>query len=540
MIVAINAGGPAATYNGVQYDADNYYNGGTTSSTTDAISGTTEDTVFQTERYGSYAYNIPVTEGTFSIDMQFAEIYQTEAGARAFNLYVENQLEMSSVDLYTLAGHDGAYEYSVEDIRVTDGSLDIELETLEDNGTIAGFAIYSPDGELTVAPTPPPSDENPSADCAVGPLPGAVSGTNNLPDPFTKLDGNRITDKSEWRCRRAEILEQSYAYIYGEKPARPSSVTGTVSGSSIQVNVSENGRSTSFSASVELPSTGSAPYPAVIGFGGGFFGIAQGMKDVIKSQGVAIIEFDPYQVGAEGSGQGNGRFYDIYPSSQAGLLTAWAWGASRIVDVLESSSQLNADRIGVTGCSRFGKAAFIAGAFDGRIALTIPNESGIGGVPALRLVPVVDSGGEQPSHAINYEPWFSPNAFRTFASSPNRLPVDTHEVIGLIAPRGLLILDNPHIGNLDPRSSYAAAAAAKRIYEALGVGNNMSFHNNVSDGSHCAWKSEFAQPLRDHVSRFLKGGSGTTGFINARSGSTVNVDSYINWTTPTLPGELGF
>lgn len=524
----------------MQYQADEYYNGGSVSSTTDPIAGTTDDALFQAERYGSYTYSIPVTAGTFSIDMQFAEIYQTAAGDRSFNLYIEDQLEMSNVDLYTLVGHDGAYEFSVDNIYVNDGSLDIELETLVDNGTIAGFAIYSPDGELTEPPTPPPSDENPSASCNVGPLPGAVSGTNNLPDPFRKLDGTRMTSKTEWRCRRAEILEQAYTYIYGEKPAKPSSVTGTVSSSSVQVSVSHNGRSTSFSASVELPSTGSAPYPAVIGFGGGFFGIAGGMKDVLSSQGVAIINFDPYQVGEEGGGQGNGRFYDIYGSSQAGLLTAWAWGASRIIDVLESSSLIDADSVGVTGCSRFGKAAFIAGAFDGRIALTIPNESGIGGVPALRLVPVVDSGGEQPSHAINYEPWFSPNAFRNFASSPNRLLIDTHEVIGLVAPRGLLILDNPHIGNLDYRSSYAAAAAGKRIYEALGVSSNMSFHNNVSNGNHCAWKSEFAQPLRDNVSKFLKGGSGNTGSINARSGSTVNVDSYINWTTPNLSGNLDF
>lgn len=499
--------------------------------------------MFQSERYGSFTYNIPVTPGTFSIDMQFAEIFHESAGSRSFNLYVEGQLELSQVDLYTLAGHDGAYTYEVTNVQVNDGSLDIELETLEDNGTIGGFAVFSPDGMLDEpppTPTPPPSDENPSANCNVGSLPGAVSATNNLPDPFTKLNGSRMTDKSEWRCRRGEILKQAYTYIYGEKPAKPSSVSGTVSSSSIQVSVSDNGRSTSFSASVELPSSGSAPYPAVINYGGGFFNMSQGMKDVIKSQGVAIIEFDPYQVGSEGSGQGNGRFYDIYTSSQAGLLTAWAWGASRIVDVLETSSLIDADKLGVTGCSRFGKAAFMAGAFDGRIALTIPNESGIGGVPALRLVPVVDSGGEQPSHAINYEPWFSPNAFSSFANSTNRLPIDTHEILGLIAPRGVLILDNPHIGNLDYHASYAAAVAGQRIYTALGVGSNLSYHSNVSDGNHCAWKSEFAQPLRDHVSKFLKGGSGTTGFINARSGSTVNVDSYINWTTPNLSGQLDF
>ena len=65
---------------------------------------------------------------------------------------------------------------------------------------------------------------------------------------------------------------------------------------------------------------------------------------------------------------------------------AWAWGVSRIIDVIEQSggSILKADAIGVTGCSRFGKGAFVIGAFDQRIALTMPIESGSAGVPIFR------------------------------------------------------------------------------------------------------------------------------------------------------------
>lgn len=526
------------------YEADRYSNGGSTSSTTDSITGVAEDTVFQSERYGSYSYEVPVTAATYSIDMQFAEIYHDGAGERLFNLYVEGNLEMSSIDLYTLAGHDGAYTFSVDDIAVNDGSLTIELETLTDNGTISGFAIYSATGQLDTPPPPPPSAENPSANCSVGSLPGynSLPNVSGLPDPFQRLDGSRISDKGQWRCRRAEILKQAWTYIYGEKPSKPSSVSGSVSSSNISVNVSHQGQSISFSASVELPSNGQPPYPAVIGFGGGFLGVNQQMKDILKSEGVAIISFDPYQVGSEGSGHGNGRFYNLYGSSHpAGLLTAWSWGASRIIDVLESNPAiLDASRIGVTGCSRFGKAAFIAGAFDGRVDLTIPIESGIGGVPALKMVPSVDSSGEQPSHAINYEPWLSPQAFGNFASNTGRLPVDTHEVLGLIAPRGVLILDNPHIANLDYRSSHAAAVAGREIYEALGIADRISYHSNISDGNHCSWKSEYSDGLRNNVIRFLKGGSANTGFINPRSGSTTNVNSWINWSTPNLPGQLDF
>lgn len=148
VVVAINAGGNPTTYNGITYQADVYFSGGTISSTTDGIGGSAEGTVFQSERYGSFSYSIPVTPGTYSIDVQFAEIYHEAANSRTFNLYVEGVEEISNVDLYSLAGHDGAYTYEVSNIRVDDGSLDIELQTVTDNATIAGFAVYSVDGSL--------------------------------------------------------------------------------------------------------------------------------------------------------------------------------------------------------------------------------------------------------------------------------------------------------------------------------------------------------------------------------------------------------
>lgn len=151
LIVAVNAGGQAAIYDGIDYQADRYAAGGTASTTADPISGVTEDTLFQSERYGSYSYRIPVTAGTYTIELQFAEIYHNSAGQRSFSVSVEDQVEMSDVDLYTLAGHDGAYRYQISNIRVSDGSLDIAVQTLVDNGTLAGFAVYSNDGSLLSA-----------------------------------------------------------------------------------------------------------------------------------------------------------------------------------------------------------------------------------------------------------------------------------------------------------------------------------------------------------------------------------------------------
>jgi len=148
LVVAINAGGPQTNYNGITYQADRYSVGGSLYSTSDPIAGTTEDTLFQTERYGSYSYHIPVTEGTYFIDLHFAEIYHNGAGQRSFNVLVEGQPILSNIDLFSMVGHDTAYTYEVDNVFVADGSLDISLQTLVDNGTLAGFSIHSPDGGL--------------------------------------------------------------------------------------------------------------------------------------------------------------------------------------------------------------------------------------------------------------------------------------------------------------------------------------------------------------------------------------------------------
>ncbi|MER5265344.1 cellulose-binding protein, partial [Actinosynnema sp. NPDC002837] len=128
--------------------------------------------------------------------------------------------------------------------------------------------------------------EDEGADCPVS-LPGSYPSTSRLPDPFTKVDGRRISSRSDWRCRRAEIREMAERHVFGDKPAKPATVTGTVSGSSVTVNVSHNGRSSSFSASVQLPS-GTGPFPAVIVYGG--FG---GDTATIRAAGAATISFDP-------------------------------------------------------------------------------------------------------------------------------------------------------------------------------------------------------------------------------------------------------
>jgi hypothetical protein len=398
--------------------------------------------------------------------------------------------------------------------------------------SVTGAVAVAPSGAVAAAGV-----EDEGADCTVPALPDAGSLPTNtrLPDPFKRLDGTRISTRSDWRCRREEVKKLSEKFVYGEKPAKPSSVTGTVTSTSITVNASNAGRSSSFSASVQLPS-GTGPFPAVVVLGG--FGADTA---AIRAAGAAVINYDPYAVGKEGTPRNNkqGAFYSIYgATSSTGLLMAWAWGVSRIIDVIEQSGGniLRADATGVTGCSRFGKGAFVVGVYDQRIALTMPIESGSAGVPIFRGIP--GEGAQSLSSAYGEQPWLG-DAFGTFTGSPTRLPVDTHEMVGMIAPRGLFIMDNPHIANLGPRSGSVAALGGAEVYKALGAGDNITYWSDIQDGTHCANRPEWRTPLQQNIQKFLLKTGNAAGAIRISSRAQGNLAEWRDWTTPTLTDSSG-
>ncbi|SEC53095.1 Cellulose binding domain-containing protein [Amycolatopsis tolypomycina] len=390
-------------------------------------------------------------------------------------------------------------------------------------------------GLIAVAPGAAAAVEDDGADCPVS-LPGSFPSTAKLPDPFKKIDGTRVTSKTDWRCRRQEIKKLAERTIHGPKPVKPASVTGSVSATNITVNVSENGRSAGFSAGVQLPS-GTGPFPAVFAVGG--FGADTA---TIRASGAAVISYDPLAVGKEGTPRNNkqGAFYSIYgASSGTGLLAAWAWGVSRIIDVIEQAGGqfLKADALGVTGCSRYGKGAFAVGVLDQRIALTMPIESGTAGVPILRGIPG-ESGSQGLGNAYGEQPWFG-DAFSAYTGNPAGLPVDTHELVGMVAPRGLFIMENPHIDWLGARSGSVAALAGAEVYKALGVGANITYWSDVQDGTHCASRPEWRTPLQQNIQKFLLRTGSAAGTIRIAAKKAGNLAEWRDWSTPTLTDGPG-
>ncbi|WP_437685266.1 glucuronyl esterase domain-containing protein [Sorangium sp. So ce176] len=384
--------------------------------------------------------------------------------------------------------------------------------------------------------------EDSGARCARPTLPAASS----LPayethhDPFLMLDGSRITKRSEWACRRAEIKAQVEEYESGPKPAvARENVTGAFSGKTLTVDVKEGAKSVSFSIDINAPAGApSGPIPLLISLAG--FGFITLDTSVFTSNGVATAVFNNNEIGAQSGGgsRGTGKFYDLYGKDHpASSMIAWAWGVSRIIDALEKTPAANIDprRIAVTGCSRDGKGALTAGAFDERIALTIPQESGAGGSASWRVSQAGKNAGENVqtlSHAAGEQPWFRADFGSNFGSKVDNLPFDHHMVMGLVAPRALLVLDNK-IDWLGIDSTFTAGSIAHAIWEGLGVPDRMGYWQ-LGGHEHCQFPSAQRAMLEAYVKKFLVGGGTDDTNVLESDGATADLDRWMEWTPPSL------
>jgi hypothetical protein len=159
-----------------------------------------------------------------------------------------------------------------------------------------------------------------------------------------------------------------------------------------------------------------------------------------------------------------------------GALRAWAWGAGRGLDYLETDPAVDAKHVGIEGVSRYGKAALVTMAFDQRFAMVLVGSSGKGGATLLRrnYGEAVESltGGEYYWMAGNFLKYGASEA--TFGSgNPGQIPVDSNELIALCAPRLTFISYGiPEKGDahwLDHQGSWMATVDANRVFLLLGA-----------------------------------------------------------------------
>ncbi len=202
----------------------------------------------------------------------------------------------------------------------------------------------------------------------------------------------------------------------------------------------------------------------------------------LVAAGWGFVQFDPASVQADdGAGLTRGIIGLVNKGQPRtpedwGALRAWAWGAGRGLDYLESDPSVDAKRVGIDGVSRYGKAALVTMAFDERFAMALVGSSGKGGATLLRrnFGEAVESltGGEYYWMAGNFMKYGASEA--TFGSkTPEDIPVDSNALIALCAPRLTFISYGiPEKGDakwLDHEGSFMATVDASRVFTLLGA-----------------------------------------------------------------------
>ena len=139
----INAGGDEfVSALGFLYQEDRDFVGGDLSSTVDEISNTSDDTLYQTERWGNYSYQLPVAAGRYRVILKMAEIYANANAARIFSVSVEGQQLVSNMDLHASFGHDVAFDVESPVIEVSDGNITIDVSATVDNGKLSAIEVF--------------------------------------------------------------------------------------------------------------------------------------------------------------------------------------------------------------------------------------------------------------------------------------------------------------------------------------------------------------------------------------------------------------
>ncbi len=151
VIMAINAGGgPYTAADGTEYRGDVYYSGGSVHSEAASVADTADDILYQSERYGSFAYHIPVENGTYLLTLKFAEIYWDTANRRVFSVLAEGLTIAGNVDICATVGAFRRYDITVP-VTIIDGRLDISFTSLVNHSKLSAILLEKPSEGILAA-----------------------------------------------------------------------------------------------------------------------------------------------------------------------------------------------------------------------------------------------------------------------------------------------------------------------------------------------------------------------------------------------------
>ncbi|MDP3643196.1 MAG: acetylxylan esterase [Bacteroidota bacterium] len=323
----------------------------------------------------------------------------------------------------------------------------------------------------------------------------------DLPDPLVLKNGKKVTSaKIWWKQRYQEIVEDFDREIYGRLPRNTPKVNWEVvevkndTVGKFQVITKklvghvENSLCPTIKVDIQLslttPANATGSVPIIMEFG---FIFPPGFRmpnsankpketswqEQVLAKGWGFAILSPYSVQADnGAGLTQGIIGltnkgQFRKPDDWGALRAWAWGASRALDYFETDKAVDAKKVGIEGHSRFGKATLVTMAYDSRFAIAFVSSSGEGGAKLHRrnageIVENVAGSGEYHWMAGNFIKYAGP-------LTPGDLPIDSHELIALCAPRPVFI-SSGEVGDawVDARGMFMATVGAGPVYKLLG------------------------------------------------------------------------
>lgn len=317
----------------------------------------------------------------------------------------------------------------------------------------------------------------------------------NVPELMTAFDGTKVDSKEKWEKTRApELLETFLREEYGRRPVeRPDGLrfervcpdVEMMGGKAIRkrIRISYRGKygGGSFNVTAFVPKC-RKPVPAFLLIcnrdpranidperkeKSGFW-----PAEEIVDRGYAAVTFWNGDIAPDRDvGNREGVFACFEPQASHrpldawGTLSAWAWGASRVMDWIETEPSINAGRVAVVGHSRGGKTALVAGVCDRRFAMVCSNDSGCSGA---KLNHVTLPRSETVAVIMRRFPyWFCPN-YTMIVNREKEWNVDQHCFLALVAPRLLCV--GSATGDLwaGPEGEYHSARLASPAWELYG------------------------------------------------------------------------
>ncbi|MDY3553953.1 acetylxylan esterase [Gemmata sp. JC717] len=351
------------------------------------------------------------------------------------------------------------------------------------------------------------------------PPPDKLPSAAELPGVLTARDGTKVTTRKEWEEKRRPELKALFEhYMYGRFPEKPKQVTAKVlfedakalDGKGTLREVELTFGPPEWPKIYLLIATPNDKTPAACfvgpNFGGNHLltdhekvrvptawvpanypGVEKGtnkataagrgkqadtwpLRQVVE-KGYAVATFYCGDVQPDRPNVREGMHATLPPAEGGapgdGTATVmwWAWGCHRAVDFLVTDKAIDPKRLAVVGHSRLGKTALLAGAFDDRIAVVIPHQSGCGGAGPSRS----KNPKAEPVKRITtvFPHWFCGH-FSAFGDDTTKLPFDQHSLIAICAPRPVLLTNAEDDQWANPPGQFDMLAAAAPAYKLYG------------------------------------------------------------------------